>query len=410
MRNWLMEPTRHEGARVVVVHCKAGKGRSGTIATSYLISQEGWKAKDALARFTERRMRPGFGPGVSIPSQLRWIDYVDYWSKHQKQYLERPVEIVEVHVWGLREGVKVCVQGYVEEGKKIKTFHTFTPDERLIIDPTAPTEHYFASKLGFGNPVASPIGVSGTKTADMIEPVARASSPSLINSRKIPDQPEKSDRKGSEPGGKAVIFRPKSTIIVSSSDVCIDFERRNKAPYGWTLVTAVSHAWFNVYFEGHMHGNADPSASSDLEVDTDRGVFEMEWDAMDGIKGSSRKGVRALDKVAIVWRAIGDESDGQAKIVEVPKIGEPVPEAAPAHWAGVDAAEQDDNPEKDVGMRVETPASANISKASSIRSNVSEREEKDKIGAKDGSSDYEDSLKGVKTHGMKAEEDPSGVS
>jgi hypothetical protein len=232
----------------------------------------------------------------------------------------------------------------------------------------------------------------------------------LINSGKIPDQPEKSDRKGSEPGGKAVIFRPKTTIIVSSSDVCIDFERRNKAPYGWTLVTAVSHAWFNVYFEGRIHGNADPSASSDVEVDTDRGVFEMDWDAMDGIKGSSRKGVRALDKVAIVWRAIGDESDGQAKLVEVPKIGEPVPEAAPAHWAGVDAAEQDDNPDKDVGMRVETPASANISKASSIRSNVSEKEGKDKIEAKDGSSDYEDSIKGVKTHGVKPEEDPSGIS
>jgi protein-tyrosine phosphatase len=78
MRNWLLEGEEKgkEGkgnGRVVVVHCKAGKGRSGTMACSYLISECGWKPEEALARFTERRMRPGFGQGVSIPSQLRWV-------------------------------------------------------------------------------------------------------------------------------------------------------------------------------------------------------------------------------------------------------------------------------------------------------------------------------------------------
>jgi protein-tyrosine phosphatase len=103
MRNWLHEK---EG-RVVVVHCKAGKGRSGTASCSYLISEEGWAIHKALNRFTERRMRPNMGKGVSIPSQLRWIGYVDRWAKHGKLYVERQVEVMEVHCWGLRDGVKI---------------------------------------------------------------------------------------------------------------------------------------------------------------------------------------------------------------------------------------------------------------------------------------------------------------
>ena len=70
MRNWL----KAKEGRVAVVHCKAGKGRSGTASCSYLISEEGWEVEKALKRFTERRMRPGMGKGVSIPSQLRWIE------------------------------------------------------------------------------------------------------------------------------------------------------------------------------------------------------------------------------------------------------------------------------------------------------------------------------------------------
>jgi protein-tyrosine phosphatase len=130
MRKWLKDD--EADGRVVVVHCKAGKGRSGTISCSYLISEEGWTPEDAMNRFTERRMRPGF-VGISIPSQRRWITYVDRWAKHGKKYIERPVEILEVHIWGLRDGVKIAVEGYVEEGKVIKKFHTFHRHEREIV-------------------------------------------------------------------------------------------------------------------------------------------------------------------------------------------------------------------------------------------------------------------------------------
>jgi len=72
------------GKRVIVGHCKAGKGRTGTVLCSYLMSEEGWTKDEALKRFTQRRMRPGFGSGVSIPSQLRYVGYVERWVKGGK--------------------------------------------------------------------------------------------------------------------------------------------------------------------------------------------------------------------------------------------------------------------------------------------------------------------------------------
>ena len=109
MHDWLKGQEVPSG-RVAIIHCKAGKGRSGTVACSYLISEEGWAAKDALTRFTSKRMRAGFGEGVSILSQQRWIRYVEWWARHNKVYVDRSIEILEIRVWGLRDGVKVAVE------------------------------------------------------------------------------------------------------------------------------------------------------------------------------------------------------------------------------------------------------------------------------------------------------------
>ncbi|RMD44800.1 hypothetical protein DV735_g380, partial [Chaetothyriales sp. CBS 134920] len=250
--------------RVAVVHCKAGKGRSGTVATAYLISEEGWGREDALQRFTARRMRAGFGQGVSIPSQLRYVGYVDRWANQLgKKYVDRPVEIVEVHIWGLCEGVKVAVDGYVDGGKAIKTFYTFTRNDTTVVDQ------------------------SSTKAS-----TSRSSTPAA------------------------------SRVIVPTSDVNIDFERRNRAAYaGFTVVTSIAHVWFNAYFEGGSDRDDDDGHGHES------GVFEIDWDAMDGIKGSRQKGIQALDRLKVVWRYAAEAAAGH--VVEEPRQGGSSPPEGP---------------------------------------------------------------------------------
>ncbi|RYP46846.1 hypothetical protein DL768_007013 [Monosporascus sp. mg162] len=452
--------------RVVVVHCKAGKGRSGTIACSYLIAECGWTPEQALARFTERRMRPKMGAGVSIPSQLRTVGYVERWARYGKRYVDRAVEIVEVHVWGLRNGVKLGIEGYADEGKRIQILHTFTKGERHVIEGDAPggtgVLDMMYDMVGYNTtPVAeqqdvldeardpdsrrdesdtikspperagtpsstksnigkrastlinkvSPSPSARSKThssaADSGDPKpasskpsadgsANSSSTSLSGLDKDKSQSNNStSSSSSEPGGRAVIFKPRTPVRVPNSDVNITLERRNRAPssMGLTMVTAVAHVWFNAFFEGRgpeQGGNADNS-----------GVFEIDWDKMDGIKGSSQKGTRAADRIAIVWRSVsapsekppaeagetvGKEEGGAAglgvakgkeeaegEVIEQPGPGDRVPQARPADWKGPGGGEDgvvNPDAERGLGLRVQSPDSAEVSRASSVRDEV----------------------------------------
>ncbi|KAK4149184.1 hypothetical protein C8A00DRAFT_38230 [Chaetomidium leptoderma] len=448
------------------------------MACSYLIAECGWTPEDALARFTERRMRPGFGAGVSIPSQLRWVSYVDRWTKGAKKYVDRPVEIVEVHVWGLRHGVKVAIEGFVEEGRKIRVFHTFKGEERIVVEPGAPggagVVDMVQDMVGYGegaavdakggveegedadyNEVAKGVDnndnkngkegtpsrspskkLKGSRTVGLMRKFStrkQGSSHSLKSSAKdgprsktiaLPDASQASSTvsslsgkdespsqsatslqngfsfaDSSEPGGQAVIFKPSEPIRIPNSDINIAVERRNRGPtsMGLTMVTAVAHVWFNIFFEGNgpeQDGKADES-----------GVFEMDWDKMDGIKGSSRRGTRALDRMSVVWRVAGsDTPEGERKaapgvVINEPGEDSPVPQMQPADWKG--GNDEDPTGDKHLGLRAEDPESQGVSKASSIKS---QEIGEGSGGGKEGKDDDQASVEGVKVSGPEGEE------
>ena len=74
---------RADPSHVIVVHCKAGKGRTGTCICSYLLwSGAAPTADEALAKFAGARVDQGltkFG-GVESPSQERYVRYIEAYT------------------------------------------------------------------------------------------------------------------------------------------------------------------------------------------------------------------------------------------------------------------------------------------------------------------------------------------
>lgn len=121
----------------------AGKGRSGTIAVSYLVTYDSWPPAKALKHFTTQRMR--YGEGVSIASQRRWVRYVDFWSHTlSRKYHSRNVEVLKIEFWGMKlgdggdkleVGIARFVDGKYPDCKAVEKIHVFEDDEVL---PTSP--------------------------------------------------------------------------------------------------------------------------------------------------------------------------------------------------------------------------------------------------------------------------------
>ncbi|KAL8248755.1 hypothetical protein R6Q59_005623 [Mikania micrantha] len=71
VHSWLSSDPKN----IVVIHCMAGKGRTGLMVCSYLV-YTGMLAVEALQVYADKRTTNNLG--VTIPSQRR---YVDYWQK-----------------------------------------------------------------------------------------------------------------------------------------------------------------------------------------------------------------------------------------------------------------------------------------------------------------------------------------
>ena len=120
--------SRHND-NIAAIHCKAGKGRTGVMICCFLIyNQMCNSAYEALLYYGKIRTRDG--KGVTIPSQIRYVYYFEYFLKTiranpsadralayktvvQKIYKIRMITIPNLESGGMIPNFQVICKGHI---------------------------------------------------------------------------------------------------------------------------------------------------------------------------------------------------------------------------------------------------------------------------------------------------------
>ncbi|XP_008330889.1 putative tyrosine-protein phosphatase TPTE isoform X2 [Cynoglossus semilaevis] len=109
VREWMNADPKN----VIVIHCKGGKGRTGTMVCTWLIDSDQFEsANDSLEYFGERRTDKSVSSkfqGVETPSQSRYVGYYETIKTHYKRKLPPPKQLkiksIRIHsISGVGEG------------------------------------------------------------------------------------------------------------------------------------------------------------------------------------------------------------------------------------------------------------------------------------------------------------------
>ncbi|KAG7660599.1 TEP1 [[Candida] subhashii] len=236
-----MEGEGENDERVAVLHCKAGKGRSGTLCCCYLMYEQYMKTRvimevdKVIELFTEKRMQRFAGDGISIISQRR---YLNYWYEYLKFSQSERIKYFEFINSGNRRSITKIRVGLI---RYIKDFY----DLDLHISGYIRTKdqkgrYHLQEKL--------------------LQTITRENSTIMLHNHQ---------------GYDDIYFIPNTVIQLNS---CLDI---NIGIRTWC------YCWFNIYFE---------------TITSSTGSFKLLWEDIDGFKGTNQRGYKVFEDMEIYFQ------------------------------------------------------------------------------------------------------------
>ncbi|SCU87731.1 LAFA_0E08482g1_1 [Lachancea sp. 'fantastica'] len=256
--------------RVALLHCKMGKGRSGSIVVAYLMKFMNCSLRESRDIFMNNRFRAGITRGVTIKSQLRYLSYHELF------------------------------------------LHLGQPTERSDILTEIARSRFRITKIDFLNPLPH-LGQDLNSCSIVVRVhVYNRSRNGLYELLETDCDGVFHDEK---------LHRRKTSVTVdtcmSGSDVRFSFGlrfRNNEFIDNVTQMTSISHCWLNLYWETLICSRNESASSYTLEElrsEQNRSrdgksfaLFTIKWDDLDGVKGTSNKGVKLFESVTLRWQLL----------------------------------------------------------------------------------------------------------
>lgn len=249
--------------KVAVIHCKMGKGRSGTLVVAYLMTYLQLPRHEAQSLFLSTRFKSGISKGVTIVSQLRYLKYQEMFLRYEEQQR------------------KLIIDSLSKMQFKI-----------LSIEFVNSIGQYSSELLNKANNTTISIKI---QTHSKIKPT-------LIDlfSKQC------STNKGSLRSltSKQITV---PNIVVVCSDIRLSFGIRSKTSQ---FINNVSHlssfssCWLNLYWESVLQSRNLDLDSNYILPKNERFEFSVSWEELDGFKGTSGKGLKLFDAVSIRWTLV----------------------------------------------------------------------------------------------------------
>ncbi|CAI4711943.1 CPA_1a_G0045970.mRNA.1.CDS.1 [Saccharomyces cerevisiae] len=248
--------------RVAVLHCRMGKGRSGMITVAYLMKYLQCPLGEARLIFMQARFKYGMTNGVTIPSQLRYLRYHEFFITHEKAAQE-----------GIsNEAVKFKFKFRLAKMTFLRPSSLITSESAIV---TTKIQHYNDDR-------------------------------NALLTRKV----VYSDIMAHECGGNMTFIFGRDYLTLEN-DCRIEFTletSKSKAASSIISWTSCASCWLNIYLETLMHIIKDDSSPDYFQVERlkrdEMLGTTISWQELDGFGELSTHGLKLFQALKLEWEII----------------------------------------------------------------------------------------------------------